>query len=388
MPSDRSSQKQETAEQSLYALVLDNIDRAVIAVDQHGRINLFNPAAETFMGCSDGRALGQSYRELFAGQQRFIELFATVLSEGRAITDDDGFTLLRPLAAPLPVNAHLSPIFSRQGVQQGAVMILRDLTRSRELEEALRRADRLALLATLAAGLAHEIKNPLGGIKGAAQLLAGELAAEDSLTDYPRVMIREVERINGIIEELLDLGAPLPTAFGDVNLTRILNDIVLLQQQASAEQRIRFRMQFDPSIPPIEGDEQLLIRLFLNLIKNAREAIDGSGKVTIETKISSEYHLSVPGQRPSPMVVVRISDSGCGIEAAHLDTIFTPYYTTKPSGTGLGLAICQKVVEDHRGFFQIDSIPGNGTTVTISLPLRQNRGNGWPAAHPDRLSGA
>lgn len=372
MPPDRPRMTKGSAtDQDLYALVLDNIDRAVIAVNQSGTITLFNPTAENFMGCSARRALGQCYRTLFSGQAHFIDLFATVLDEGRSFTNDDGFSLLRPLTAPLPVNAHVAPIFSRQGVQDGAVMIIRDLTRTRELEEALRRADRLSMLATLAAGLAHEIKNPLGGIKGAAQLLAVELADDESLTDYTRVMVREVDRINGIIEELLDLGTPRPAAFGEVNLAKLLNDIVLLQQEAAGERKIRFQLKLDPSIPPLQGDEQLLTRLFLNLIKNAREAITGPGKVAIETRISSEYHLSVPGNRPSPMVLIRISDTGCGIEPEQLDTIFTPYYTTKTAGTGLGLAVCQKVIEDHRGFFQINSIPGSGTTVTISLPLRQ-----------------
>lgn len=358
------------ADQDLYALVLDNIDRAVVAVDQQGGVTLFNPTAEVFMERSARHTLGQHYAELFAGQETFLYLFDCALRDSRSITDDDGFFLHRPNSSPLPVNAHVAPIFSKQGDRAGAVMIIRDLTRARELEEALRRADRLSMLGTLAGGLAHEIKNPLGGIKGAAQLLAMELAGDETLTDYTRVMIREVDRINGIIEELMDLGNPRPTEFSQVNLARLLSDTVLLQRQAAPERAIEFRLKLDPSIPPIQGDEPLLSRLFLNLVKNAREAISGKGKVTIESRISSEYHLTSPGSRPSPMVLVRISDTGCGIAAEELERIFTPYFTTKPQGTGLGLAICQKIVEDHRGFFQIISVPGTGTTVTISLPLR------------------
>ncbi|PLX89857.1 MAG: PAS domain-containing sensor histidine kinase [Desulfuromonas sp.] len=355
----------------LYALVLENIDRAVIAVDQQGQVSLFNPTAEIFMERSARSSLGINYCELFAGQEIFLYLVDCVLREGRSITDDEGFSLQRPKGQPLPVNVHVAPIFSKSGHQDGAVMIIRDLTRARELEEALRRADRLSMLGTLAAGLAHEIKNPLGGIKGAAQLLTMELTDDSALQDYTRVMIREVDRINGIIEELMDLATPRPSVFSPVNLARLLNDTALLQQEAARGQNIEFTLKLDPSIPALQGDEQLLARLFLNLVKNAREAIKRNGRVIIETKISSEYHLTSPGSRPSPMVLIKVSDNGCGIAESELERIFTPYFTTKPQGTGLGLAICQKIVEDHRGFFQISSVPDTGTTVTISLPLRQ-----------------
>ncbi len=130
-------------------------------------------------------------------------------------------------------------------------------------------------------------------------------------------------------------------------------------------------MKLDPSIPPVQGDEGLLTRLFLNLIKNAREAITHEGEVVIETKIVASYHMTGPNRRSSPMVGISISDTGCGIEKDQLDRIFTPYFTTKSKGSGLGLAISQKIIEDHNGLLKIDSTPGEGTTFTISLPLRR-----------------
>jgi len=250
-------------------------------------------------------------------------------------------------------------------------MIIRDLSRIKDLESTLRRADRLSMLGTLAAGLAHEIKNPLGGIKGAAQLLSLELSEDSSLKDYTRIMIKEVERINFIIEELMDLGNPRPPEIGNVDLARILDDIVLLQKEAARSQNIRFLLKLDPSIPPVQGDENLLTRLFLNLVKNAREAIHHDGEVLIETRIASNYHLTGPGRRSSPMVDISISDTGCGIAKDELDRIFTPYFTTKSKGSGLGLAISQKIIEDHHGLLKIESSPGEGTTMTVSLPLRR-----------------
>lgn len=355
---------------ALAALVFDNIDRAVIALDKAGRVTLFNPAAESYLDRAARHVLGRHYTELFDGQNALLYLIRAALQDGRSITDDESIYLQRPKAAPLPVSVYAAPIFSKGGDQDGAVLIARDLSRARELEETLRRADQLTMLATLAAGLAHEIRNPLGGIKGAAQLLAMELHDESPLREYTRVMVKETERINGIIEELMDLGKPRPAIMGDVNLAKILGDIVLLQKEAARGRNIDFVLNLDPSIPPVQGDENLLTRLFLNLIKNAREAVDRNGRIEIECKISAEYHLTMPGNRPSPLVVIRIRDTGCGIAPEELERIFTPYYTTKSTGSGLGLAICQKIVEDHRGFLKLASTPGEGTELSVWLPLR------------------
>jgi two-component system nitrogen regulation sensor histidine kinase GlnL len=249
------------------------------------------------------------------------------------------------------------------------VLIIRDLSRVSELEEFVRRADRLSILGTLAAGLAHEIKNPLGGIKGAAQLLAVELSKKSPLQEYTSLMIREVERINGIIEELMNLTNPRSPRLSEVNLAKILSDIVLLQKETHQGKKVEFLLNLDPSIPPIRGDENLLIRLFLNLIKNAGEAIEKKGEVEIVTKVASEYLLNKPGERPVPFVVVEIRDNGKGIPPEEIDQIFTPFYTTKNRGSGLGLAICQKIVSEHSGFLKVESSPGKGSIFTVSLPL-------------------
>ena len=375
MPHDRSDSTAKTfagdSISNLYGMILDNIDRAVIAFDSDGRITLFNPAAEALMECSSRQIVGKSYQDLFKNQETLLYLVKVALKEGRSITDDEGLFLHRSNASPLPVNAYTAPIFAQGGNQNGAVMIIRDLSRIKELEGTLRRADRLSMLGTLAAGLAHEIKNPLGGIKGAAQLLSMELSKGSPLQDYTQIMIKEVERINFIIEELMDLGSPREPEVGDVDLARVFNDIVLLQREAARSRNIQFKLKLDPSIPPVQGDEGLLTRLFLNLIKNAGESIPREGEVVIETRIASNYHLTGPGRRPSPMVDIIISDTGCGIDQQEMDRIFTPYFTTKSKGSGLGLAISQKIIEDHNGLLKIESTPNQGTTVTISLPLRR-----------------
>lgn len=357
-----------------YAMILENIEDAVIALDQQGHINLFNPAAQNYIGISEKQCLGRLFFERFSHQKILCKLAQTALKEGRSISDHEAVVLRMPGIKPRPVSTTVSPIFSSDGGQKGVVMILRDQTQVRTLEETVRRADRLSMVGTMAAGLAHEIKNPLGGIKGAAQLLQMELDKNSELQEYTELMIRETDRVNRIIEELLDLSRPRTTQTGKVNISQVLDEIVMLQEQAVADRFIRFKLRLDPSIPDISGDRDLLVRLLLNLIKNAGEASPDGEQIIIESRIDSEYHMSVPGAKPTQMVLITITDNGPGIPQQKLDQIFTPFYTTKDGGSGLGLPICQKIITDHGGFMQFVNRAEGGTSVKVSLPLLSNRG--------------
>jgi two-component system, NtrC family, nitrogen regulation sensor histidine kinase GlnL len=352
----------------LYVRVLQSVEEGVLAFDRDGHITLSNPSAQAYTGISERQCLGRHFEDLFSGQDGLLYLIRTAIREERSISDHEDILLLRPLPPPMPVGVTVSPIFTDEGRSEGAVLTLRDLTRVRDLEDAVRRADRLAMLGTLAAGLAHEIKNPLGGIKGAAQLLNMELQADSPLHEYTEVMSREVERVNSIIEELMDLSRPRAPQWSSVNLAKILGDIVLFQKEAHRGQGIEFLLHLDPSIPPLQGDENLLTRLFLNLIKNAGEAIERNGRVEIVSKVASDYRYK-PGDRPMRLIIVEIRDNGSGIAPEQLDMIFTPFFTTKDRGSGLGLATCQKIVNDHRGFLRVESTPGEGTTFSVALPF-------------------
>lgn len=356
-----------------YAMIMDNLDDAVIAVDQQGTINLFNPAAQNFTGMSEKQSLGQSFFNCFHNQETLCFMTRTVLDEGRSISDHETVTLEgRARKRKKPVSVTVSPIFSTSGPQQGAVIILHDLTQVRSLEEAVRHADRLSMVGTMAAGLAHEIKNPLGGIKGSAQLLAMEFDRSSELQEHTQLIVREVERINRIIEELLDLSRPRKAESEQVNLSQLLDEIVSLQKHSVTERGITIKLQLDPSIPDIPGDRDLLVRLFLNLVKNACEATGDNTNVLVESRIEAEYHLSLPGSLPTPMVQVNIYDRGPGIPKSELQKIFTPFYTTKTGGSGLGLAVSQKIVTDHDGLLHFNERPEGGTLTKVSLPLRQH----------------
>ncbi|MFK5926506.1 MAG: ATP-binding protein [Desulfuromusa sp.] len=356
-----------------YALILENIDDAVIAVDQRGNIIFFNSAAQLYSGLSEKQILDQSFFKYFKNQETLCYLVRTTLDEGRSISSHEAITLSTPNQQQRQVSVTVSPIFSASDPQQGAVIVLHDLTRIRSLEGAVRHTDRLAMIETMAAGLAHEIKNPLGGIKGSAQLLQMELAGNHELQEYTQLIVRETTRVNRIIEELLNLSRPRNTQLGAVSISQLLNEIVTLQKNTVADRGIYFKWQIDPSIPDIPGDCDLLMSLFLNLIKNSCEATIDKSEITISTCIDTEYHLRRPGSDPTPMVQISISDQGPGITAPELEKIFTPFYTTKISGNGLGLPICQKIVNDHGGLLEFCNRPEGGTQVKVSLPLFHNR---------------
>jgi len=356
--------------ESYYANVVDSVGDGVIVLDNTGAVTLVNPAAEELVGVSRRHAMGGLFSEIFKGEGPLIDMVAKTVATGMSFSDHENIVLKRG-GKLTPVDASTSPLLSSSGERIGTIVLLRDLTNVRELESAVRQADRLSSLGALAAGLAHEIKNPLGGIKGAAQLLEMEFPDNEDLREYIRVMLKEVQRVNVIVEDLLALASPGRLKLSKVNLHRVLSDILLLQKSASDGREIYLQQYFDPSIPPILADEALLTQLFLNLIRNAMEAVTKGGVVKVTSRVLADYSMTQKGERRARMVAIDISDNGPGIPSDVLENMFTPFFTTKSKGTGLGLAICQKIVSEHRGMIRVDSDPVRGTVFTVMLPLIQ-----------------
>jgi len=356
--------------EAYYANVVDSVGDGVIVLDNSGAVTLVNPAAEEIAGVSRRQAIGGTFGDIFKGEGPLIDMVAKTVATGMSVSDHENIVLKRN-GKIMPVGASTSPLLDSVGERIGTIVLLRDLTNVRELEEAVRQADRLSSLGALAAGLAHEIKNPLGGIKGAAQLLELEFPENEELREYIRVMLKEVQRVNLIVEELLALASPGRLKLAKVNLHRVLSDIVLLQRRAADGRKVSIQQFFDPSIPPILADESLLTQLFLNLVRNALEAVGEGGVVKGTSRVLADYSMTQKGERRARMVAIDVADNGPGIPADVLENMFTPFFTTKSKGTGLGLAICQKIVSEHRGMIRVDSAPSRGTVFTVMIPLIQ-----------------
>jgi two-component system, NtrC family, nitrogen regulation sensor histidine kinase GlnL len=369
MKQPEAIEDRQTSLDSYYATVIDSVGDGVIVVGRDGLITLCNPAAEEITGLSRRQTMGATFEKLFFLETTLLEMVTKTIRTGITISDHEN-VVVRSAGRITPVAVTCYPLILANGENIGAILTLKDITYIRELEAAVRQADRLSTMGTLAAGLAHEVKNPLGGIKGAAQLLERELTKDSDLLEYTRVMIRETERIDHIIRELLELASPRGLKLNPVNLHKVLGDILLLQKQAVAERDISFVSHFDPSIPDIMADEEMLTRLFLNLIRNAIDALGETGQLTVTSRVLSDFRMA-QNERSSRMVALEVSDDGPGIPPDDLENIWTPFFSTKSTGTGLGLTICHKIVAEHRGMIKVESDSGHGTKFTVLLPLVQ-----------------
>lgn len=350
--------------------ILTSLEDGVITVDPQGRIVFFNEAAETLTEISAANARRNPLEQLFRREPWLLELARKTQPPRQESARGEGdFVTRRGRKTPVSITA--SPLRDDAGGFIGSILLLRDDKHRKELEEDLKRADRLAMMGTLAAGLAHEIRNPLGGIKGAAQLLRRAVEGDASLRVYTDIMIREVDRVNQLIEQLLDLSRPWQLTFAPVNIHEVLDEVLLLEGQTDPEKTVTVKKLFDPSLPPIRGDRAQLMQVFLNLVKNAYQAMEHGGALTLATRLETDFHVRAQGKRRSSFIWVDIADDGAGIKEADLPHIFSPFFTTKNSGTGLGLATCYRIINEHGGLIRVESTECKGTTFKVSLVVAE-----------------
>ncbi len=234
----------------------------------------------------------------------------------------------------------------------------------------IRERDRLAVLGEMSAGLAHEIRNPLGAIKGAAQYLDPSAVGED-IAEFLNIIIEEVDRLNNVVDQFLNYARPYRTRTEPTDINQVIEHTIKLVLPGLPEHNIELQTELEPDLPRMQANEQQLRQVLLNLINNSIEAMPQGGRLTIRT--SQRRPIPVPWQRRNPRsasVQIEISDSGEGIPPDKLANIFVPFFTTKERGTGLGLAISQRMIENHEGEIRVRSTPGHGATFLILL----NRG--------------
>jgi two-component system nitrogen regulation sensor histidine kinase GlnL len=223
----------------------------------------------------------------------------------------------------------------------------------------------------MAVGLAHEIRNPLGAIRGAVQLMAREMGEDTRLGEYTAVLLKEVDRVNRIIEMLLDISRPVTLRLVPLNLHQLLERVALLSEEMAAQHGVQIVRRYDPSLPAIRADEDRILQVFHNLVRNAIEAMTAGGRLTLVTRLSMNplFAKVDVGQGQRSMAEIQVLDEGQGIPEASRARLFTPFFTTKDKGLGLGLALCHRIIEEHHGAIQIASEPGRGTAVSCFLPI-------------------
>lgn len=345
--------------------ILSSLPDGLLFIQPNETISYLNPTAEKMIGFSFSQTIGKTILEIFAGIDELPEFVKNTLQTGRSFTiREDEFRNRH--GECLIVEIHLSPIDDLIGNRVGAILLLRDLSSLKKMEEEFRYNDRLAVMGNIASGLAHEIKNPLGGIKGAAQMLLREVKQKD-LKEYLEIIVKESNRVNELILQLLHFSRPKKIKFSSVNLNKLLDEVIQLEEQTERGSKIKWLRLFDPSLPKIKGDENQLKQAFLNLIKNAEEAISKKGKIEIVTRFVTDYQLKTEKGSKTRLVVVEIIDNGSGMDDKTVANLFAPFYTTKKGGSGLGLAISHRIINEHHGMVHVESIFKKGTTFRVFL---------------------
>jgi two-component system nitrogen regulation sensor histidine kinase GlnL len=352
-----------------YEDLLGSLQDAIVVVDSGGRIRSVNQAAEELIGLSAPPLNDRPFEQAFPHDRPLQELVRKTLESGRTRTDFDA-RLTRLDGSQVVVSAVGSLIRDAGGEARGVVLALRDQTRIRDLEERLSRSDRLAALGTVAAGVAHEIRNPLAGLRGAAQLLEGESDFPPAFKEYTSVIIKEVDRLAAIVETLLSFASPRAPVLRPCNLHQILDSLLFLEQAPLRDRGVSVQRVYDPQLPEILADPAEIRQLFLNLIRNGVEAMPGGGELTLRTR----YERSSQRCGGLSVAVAEIIDQGAGFDPEIERHLFTPFFTTKEGGTGLGLAICLRIVEDHGGAMEAASQPGKGSSFRVMLPLAKQPG--------------
>ncbi|MEW6671247.1 MAG: ATP-binding protein [Thermodesulfobacteriota bacterium] len=335
--------------------LVDNMPIGLVATDTQRKVVAMNYVAGRILELSVPDSIGKD-----AGQALPPELLRQLqhLSTAGSIVEQEfECTLNKGKILPLEVNATL--LKDESGNLLGSVLLFKDLSEVRALRKEIARNQRLATVGRLAAGVAHEIRNPLSSIKGFATYFKERYQDAPEDLHIANIMIQEVDRLNRVVGQLLEFARPIAVSKRPLNLKTFVADSLKLVERQAGEKNIRIQANLAEPAGTVPIDPDKMNQVLLNLYLNAIESMsDGGGSLSV----------TLAAEGPARQVVIRVADTGCGIREQDLGHIFDPYFTTKPAGTGLGLAIAQKIIEGHGGVIRVDSKSGTGTTVTIVLP--------------------
>ena len=354
------------ASDSLHTRILDNLKTAILLVEPDLKVGYINSAAEALLEISGSRMLGEPITSLFVEEGNTVAGLREAIRSGSAYTKRETILTLTS-GQQITVDYAVSPVLQ----DDNRISLVLEV---QPLDRMLRISREEGILSSqqntraLVRGLAHEIKNPLGGLRGAAQLLARELP-NTALKDYTNIIIEEADRLRNLVDQML--GPHKVPDKKPLNLHEVLERVrQLLEAETSGQ--IRFVRDYDPSLPDLLGDKEQLIQAVLNIVRNAVEAINGMATPrtppTITLRSRALRQFTIGTQRHRLVARVDIIDDGPGVPADLLETIFLPMVSGRPDGTGLGLSISQSIINRHSGLIECRSQPGN-TIFSLYIPL-------------------
>ncbi len=367
----RPLKRSNAMSESFPTAILDSLSEAIVVLDGSGRVHYANLAAEQFFGVGRARLVGHPMTEFVPEDSPVFSLLEQVLATGGAVAEN-GVTLVSPRIGNRFCALRLSPIVDSDGM---VVLSLIEQSIARNIDRQMSHRSAARSVSALAAMLAHEVKNPLSGIRGAAQLL--ESFIPDSERELTSLICEETDRIVALVDRMEAFADGRPIDRNPINIHQVLNHVRRIAENGFGK-GMRFVESYDPSLPDVYGDRDQLIQVFLNLVKNACEVPgDGEREIELSTAFRHGLRLTVPGQqaRVNLPLVVSVRDNGRGVSDEIRAHLFDAFITNKPTGTGLGLALVAKIINDHGGAIEYDSEPGR-TLFRVMLPMQQASGAG------------
>ncbi|MEA2115841.1 MAG: ATP-binding protein [Thermodesulfobacteriota bacterium] len=354
----RLSQKALSDIQAFTGLLVSRLPVGIIATDQQGRVSTWNQAAADMTSISSQKSLGKVVNKYLP--RELAAFFSSESESFKSEAEPEGREI-RLVINGCGLVLHCQRIDLRDPEEKymGQVLLLSDITRLKDLESEMRENERLAAVGRMAAGVAHEVRNPLSSIKGLALLLKGAFSRESREFETTGLLIQEVERMNRTISELLSFARPASLDLQQVDVQELLSETLKLVAADTAGEYISTSLHCEHDLPAVLADRDRLSQVFINIILNGAQAMEPGGTLDIIARTSSS----------GKQVELQFKDSGKGIESEHMSQLFFPYFTTKKGGTGIGLAISQKIIVDHGGTIRVESEPGSGTTVFVELPV-------------------
>jgi two-component system sensor histidine kinase HydH len=342
--------------QDYTAQVVANMANGLLSIDPQGKVVSFNRLALEMLGLEESNIEGLNLQEVIDFGTSGIE---DTLTKCIPVLDRE-IHLRSATGKFVPLGLSGTPILSDEGVCKGAVIILRDLREIKRLEEKVRRSEKLAAVGKLAAGVAHEIRNPLSSIRGFAQFLRHALSERPQDQEYAEVMVTEVDRINKVVTDLLTFSSPMKAEPAPTDIGELVEHTVRLVQEDAKGRSVEIQSEVSQDLTEVQLDANQMTQALLNLLLNAIQMLEDGGKITVGADME--------GAR----LLVWVEDGGPGISRAHIDKIFDPFFTTRDKGTGLGLAIVHSIVENHHGDIKVESPPPGktrGSRFSMRIPV-------------------
>jgi two-component system sensor histidine kinase HydH len=328
----------------------------LVAINSRGEIIAFNQTAESIMGHAFSDVIGKKADDILPAPCG--TLLQNLRTEKRIIEKEIDCPVRDGKIVPLEVIA--ATLEEENGEFLGYVILIRDITEIQHLKKEIAISQRLASLGNLAAGVAHEIRNPLSSIKGFATFFKERYRDRPEDKKTADIMIQEVDRLNRVISQLLEFARPMDINKQRVSIHTVIQDTLKMIEGQAKEKEIIIHADLSPDVGEVFIDPDKITQVFLNLYLNAIEATQRGGALSVILFPQNERTIRID-----------ISDTGRGIDPNELAHVFDPYFTTRPTGTGLGLAIVHKIIEAHDGEIRVDSVKGKGTTLSIFLPTER-----------------